>query len=64
MYDDAPDIARENYEACREEEREMERDRYSVAELKELEEEAKAEAEARAEALNEKNIDYANDMKI
>ena len=61
---DTPDIGRENYEACRDEEREMERDRYTVAEIKELEAEDKAEREARAEVENDKNIDYANDMKI
>lgn len=66
MYDeyDAPDVGRENYEELREEEREAQWDRYTVAELKEMEEEEQAEAEARAEAVDAKNKDYALDMMI
>jgi len=69
---ETPDIGRENYEACREEEREVERDRYTVAEAKELEAEEQAlirekandVAEAMEEARNNVAIDHANDMKI
>jgi len=70
MFDqyDTPDIGRENYEACREEERETERDRYTVAEAKELQTEWDADQlaveEAKAEAVDAKNRDYANDMRV
>ena len=62
MYDeyDAPDIGRENYEACREEERQMQEDRYTVAEIKELQEE-EDERIAKEEAEYERNADYARD---
>lgn len=64
-----PDVAQENMEAVYEERDEIARDRYTEAEMKELELEHKMEtarevAEAQEEARNNVAIDHANDNKI
>ena len=70
---EAPDICRENHESLREEEREWNDDRMTVAEQKEvaqemLEEEKNislsTEFEGIEEARNNVAIDHANDMRI
>ena len=63
---DTPNVDRENYESCREEERESNIDRFTVSEGRELEREdaPKPDPDAVEEVRNNVAIDHANDMRI